>query len=105
MIALRLLEIYFWILQLQIHTEIQAIIQFILIHRPQFGLLEERLKQVYIQRGVYSGRECGVGVQVTGLSLDSHMYSLCDLGLYEPQSSQEGKMGQLHCHWVVVEFQ
>lgn len=79
----------------QIHTEIQALIQFTLIHRPQFGLLEERLRQVYIQRGVDSGRECGVGVQVTGLSPDSHMYPLCDLGLYEPQSSQEGKNGAI----------
>lgn len=33
----------------------------------------------------------------------SHI-SLCDLGLYEPQSSQEGKMGQSHCHWAVVGF-
>ena len=63
--------------------------------RPQFGLLEDRLRQVYIQRGVYSRREYGDGVQVTGLSLDSHMYSLCDLGLYELQSPQEGKNGAI----------
>lgn len=43
--------------------EIQAVIQFTLIHRPQFGLSEERLRQVYIQREVDSGRACGVGVR------------------------------------------
>lgn len=105
MIALRLLEIYFWVLQLQIHAEIQAIIQFTLIHRPQFGLSEERLRQVYIQRGVDSGRECGVGVQVTGLSPGSHMYPSVALAFMSLSLLKRGKMGQLHCHWAVVEFQ
>ena len=53
MIVLRLLEIYFWVLQLQIHTEIQAIIQFTLILKTTIWFIGgETEASLYSERSV-----------------------------------------------------
>lgn len=53
MIALRLLEIYFWVSQLQIHTEIQAVIQFTLIHKTTIWFIGGQTEaNLYSERSV-----------------------------------------------------
>lgn len=91
---MRLLEVSYinWNFSIieKIQREIWAIITNNFHSQDQFAFLEEKLRQVHIQRGGCNEKEHGVwSPEQLGFNLDSIVYYLCDLDLHEPQSPQE----------------